>query len=146
VDRGELTEWLHAYERAWRTPGTAPLAELFAPHATYRTAPYEHPYRGLEEIAEMWERERAGAEEAFQMSAEVVAAEGDTGVARVEVTYDDPPRIEYRDLWIVRLDESGRCIEFEEWPFWPPGQEGHWPPGPQADAGLISPDRGVEST
>ena len=21
------------------------------------------------------------------------------------------------DLWIVRLDDSGRCIAFEEWPF-----------------------------
>lgn len=25
----------------------------------------------------------------------------------------------YRDLWIVRFDEDGRCREFEEWPFWP---------------------------
>jgi hypothetical protein len=33
-------------------------------------------------------------------------------------------RREYRDLWILRLDESGLCSHFEEWPFWPPDQEG----------------------
>jgi SnoaL-like domain len=129
MDRRELSEWLRAYERAWRTPGTEALHELFAPDASYRTAPYEQPYRGLEAIAEMWERERVSPDEAFEISAEVVAVEGQVGVASVEVRYDDPPRAEYRDLWIVRLDESGRCVEFDEWPFWPPGQKGHWPPG-----------------
>jgi hypothetical protein len=38
---------------------------------------------------------------------------------------------EYRDLWVVRLDQAGRCTHFEEWPFWPPEQEG----GPAAGAG-----------
>jgi hypothetical protein len=132
VDRRELAEWLGAYERAWRTAGTESLEELFAPDASYRAAPYEQPYRGMAAISELWERERAGPDEEFEMSAEIVAVEGPVGVARVEVRYGDPPRAEYRDLWIVRLDESGRCVEFEEWPFWPPGQRGHWPPGPQA--------------
>ena len=53
------------------------------------------------------------------MTHEIVAVEGDTGVSRVEVFYDGPPPRHYRDLWIVRLDESGRCTHFEEWPFWP---------------------------
>ncbi len=77
----------------------------------------------------MWERERAGPDEAFEMTSEVVAVEGDSGVAKVEVRYGAPPQKQYRDLWIVRLDETGRCVEFEEWPFWPPGQDGGWAPG-----------------
>jgi hypothetical protein len=55
------------------------------------------------------------------MTSEVVAVEGDTGVCRVEVAYEDPPALEYKDLWIVCLDESGRCSHFEEWPFSPRG-------------------------
>ena len=35
-----------------------------------------------------------------------------------------PKGNEYRDLWIVRLNDAGRCFHFEEWPFWPPGQAG----------------------
>jgi hypothetical protein len=34
------------------------------------------------------------------------------------------------DLWIVRLDERGRCTAFEEWAFWPPGTEGRYSPDP----------------
>jgi hypothetical protein len=47
----------------------------------------------------------------------------------VEVSYGDPVRQEYRDLWIVGFAGDGRCASFEEWPFWPeqpdpiPGRE-----------------------
>ena len=53
------------------------------------------------------------------MTSEVVAVEGDTGVARVRVEYDVGETREFLDLWIVRFDRSGLCVEFEEWPFWP---------------------------
>ena len=133
MDRAQLTAWIAAYERAWRTPGTDVLAELFTEDASYSTAPYEKPHRGLEAIAEMWEEERFGPDEAFEMRGEVLAVEGDTGVARVTVEYKEAThrerrlhrqQKEYRDLWVVRLNGSGLCSHFEEWPFWPPGQEG----------------------
>ena len=41
------------------------------------------------------------------------------GVARVEVRYGDPPTRIYRDLWFVKLADDGRCMAFEEWPFFP---------------------------
>jgi ketosteroid isomerase-like protein len=124
MDRVQLTDWIERYERAWRTPGTDVLGDLFAEDATYSTGPYENPHRGLPAIARMWEAERIGPDEEFEMSAEVVAVEGDTGVARIEVQYGAPKGKAYRDLWIVRLDESGLCSHFEEWPFWPPDQPG----------------------
>ncbi len=124
MTREQLTEWLAGYERAWRAPGTEVLAELFAEGATYSTAPYEKPHRGLPAIREMWEGERLGPDEEFEMSTEVVAVEGDTGVARIQVRYGPPKGKEYRDLWVVRLDDDGLCTHFEEWPFWPPDQRG----------------------
>jgi uncharacterized protein (TIGR02246 family) len=138
MDRAQLTDWIAEYERAWRAPGTDPLAELFTDDATYSTAPYENPHRGLDAISEMWEAERSGPDEDFQMSSEVVAVEGGTGVVRVTVQYTVPKdkegrrnrqKREYRDLWIVRLDESGLCSHFEEWPFWPADQDGAAAPG-----------------
>lgn len=122
--RQRFERWLEAYERAWRTLGTAPLGELFAVDAVYSLGPYEPPVRGLGQIAEMWERERSSAEEEFAMSAGLVACEGDVAVARVEVTYGEPRPQEYRDLWVIELDDSGLCTSFEEWPFWPPGTNG----------------------
>jgi ketosteroid isomerase-like protein len=124
MDRNELSDWLDSYERAWRSPGTDSLTQLFTENATYSTGPYENPRRGLEAIASMWEGERLGPDEEFEMTSEVVAVDGDTGVARVEVRYGPPKKREYRDLWIVRLEADGRCSHFEEWPFWPPGSGG----------------------
>jgi uncharacterized protein (TIGR02246 family) len=132
IDREQIRRWVAAYERAWRTDGTGALAELFSEDATYSTAPYQAPHRGLQAIAAMWEREREGPDESFEMNSEVVAVEADTGVVRVEVRYGPPKERLYRDLWIVRLDAAGRCIHFEEWPFWPPGSEGA--PATGADA------------
>lgn len=124
VSRAQIRQWVSDYERAWRTDGPGPLSELFSEDATYSTSPFEEPHRGLAAIASMWERERLGPDESFAMNSEVVAAEADTGVVRVEVRYGPPKERLYRDLWIVRLDADGRCIHFEEWPFWPPGTEG----------------------
>ncbi len=59
VDRTGLRAWVELYERAWRTAGTELLAGLFAPEATYQTAPFEEPFRGLPAIAAMWRAGRA---------------------------------------------------------------------------------------
>ncbi|SCG63685.1 nuclear transport factor 2 family protein [Micromonospora coxensis] len=119
MDREQVARWLGAYEHAWRTPGTDPLATIFTPDASYRQGPYRAPVVGLPGIAGMWEDERRGPDEVFHLTSEIVAVEGDTAVARIEVRYGEPVAQEYRDLWIMRFAEDGRCRSFEEWPFWP---------------------------
>ena len=126
MGRARFATWIDAYERAWRSAGAEQLAELFSPGATYINAPFQQPFRGLDAISEMWEAEREGPDEAFEMQAELIAVEGDTGVARVEVRYGEPRPQVYRDLWIITLDAEGRCTTFEEWPFWPPGSGGSY--------------------
>jgi hypothetical protein len=133
MDEDAFRDWLERYERTWRSRGTAELAELFAPDATYRHSPYAEPLTSLEEIARDWEEQRDGPDETFTMAAEVLAVNaahpnGPLGVARVLVRYGgDAGGQEYRDLWLVHFDAAGRALEFEEWPFWP-GQG--WQPGP----------------
>jgi SnoaL-like domain len=111
--------WIAAYERAWRTAGTAPLRDLFTADASYRQAPFDEPLHGREAIAAFWEAEREGPDETFTLTAEIVVADGTTGVARLEVRYGDPVIRTYRDLWIIELDDTGRCTAFAEWPFHP---------------------------
>jgi hypothetical protein len=119
VTRDGFGQWIALYEELWRTPGTERLGELFAEEATYRHSPYEPAVTGLTDVAADWERGRNGADEDFTMSAEIVAVDGDTGVARVAVAYGPPEDQEYLDLWVARFDAHGRCVAFEEWPFWP---------------------------
>jgi len=117
VSREAAESWVAGYEEAWRAAGTGKLAALFADDATYRMSPYAEPVRGLAAIGELWERERSGPDEEFEMRHEIVAVEAGTAVVRAEVAYGTGAR--YRDLWIIRFGADGRCHEFEEWPFWP---------------------------
>jgi hypothetical protein len=119
VARSQVTKWVADYERAWRTKGTAPLRDLFSDGASYQQAPYIAPIVGLADIAAMWEKEREGPDEVFTMTSEIVAVEADTAVIRAHVEYGNPVSQEFLDLWVIHFDAGGRCVAFEEWPFWP---------------------------
>jgi hypothetical protein len=67
----------------------------------------------------MWEEEREDSDEVFTMTTDIVAVDDPAAVVRVEVHYGDPTVQEYRDLWVIRFAEDGRCTWFEEWPYWP---------------------------
>jgi ketosteroid isomerase-like protein len=129
TDRATVSRWLAGYEAAWRAPGTEDLAGLFSSDATYLKSPYEQPVSGLDAIKRIWEQEREGPDEVFTLATEILAVDGPTAVVRAEVVYGDPAAQEYRDLWVIRLADDGRCTWFEEWPYWPglpysaPGEE-----------------------
>jgi hypothetical protein len=119
MDRTDVMRWIEDYEKAWRSPGTDQLGVVFAPEVTYRTSPWAEPVTGLDDLARLWEHERAGPDEGFTMESEVVAVEGRTAVVRVSVDYDDPAVGRWRDLWVLQFTTGGRCAVFEEWPFAP---------------------------
>jgi ketosteroid isomerase-like protein len=124
VDEVGFRRWIDGYERAWRSPDPAALAELFTADVAYRHSPYAETIRGLEALARDWGAERDGPDEVFTMTADVLAVNADDpagplGVAHVLVRYGEPVRQEYRDLWLVRFAADGRAREFEEWPYWP---------------------------
>lgn len=119
TNRAMVSRWLTGYEAAWRASGTGRLVGLFTGDATYLKSPYEQPITGLEVISRMWEEEREGPDEVFTLATDILAVDGPTAVVRAEVRYGDPLRQEYRDLWVIRLADDGRCTWFEEWPYWP---------------------------
>jgi ketosteroid isomerase-like protein len=119
TDREAVSRWLAGYETAWRAPGTDSLTGIFTDGAGYRHSPYAAPVTGLDAIRRMWDEERAGPDEVFTLATEILAVDGPVAVVRAEVRYGDPVSQEYRDLWVLRLDDDGRCTWFEKWPFWP---------------------------
>lgn len=131
VDRSTVEAWVGEYERAWRSPGTEQLGDLFAPGIGYQVSPWAEPLTGLPALAEFWETGRDSPNESFTVEPEVVAVDGLTAVVRAEVEYPDQPA-RWRDLWVLRFDEDGRCTWFEEWPF-APGQ----PDGQERSSALL---------
>ena len=125
MDRTAVEKWVADYERVWRTPGTGLLAELFEPAASYLPSPWAQPLEGLDAIARFWEAERVSPDEEFTMSSEVVMVDADRAVVRVMVGYGAQAQRPWRDLWLLRFAEDGRCSSFEEWPFAPEQSDGH---------------------
>ena len=123
TDWADVNDWLARYERAWRSPGTAALDELFAEAVTYVTSPWASPIIGMASLRRFWDAARRGPDEGFRMTSEIVAVDSRTAVVRVHVDYDDGQR--WRDLWLITLDEHSRCEHFEEWPFAPDQDDGH---------------------
>ena len=124
IDRRWVDRWVSAYEKAWRSPGTTMLAELFTPDVVYLPSPWAEPVSGLEALAHFWESERRGPDEPFTLRSQVVAVELETAVVGIEVDYEAPPR-SWRDLWVLTFAPGGRCARFEEWPFSPQQPDGH---------------------
>jgi hypothetical protein len=134
VRRDGVARWVDLYERAWRTPGTSLLSQMFTPTATYQPCEGE-PARGLDEIAVFWEAERVGPDEPFTMSSEIVAVEDDTAIVRVTVEYEargERAATRWRNLWVIRFTAGGRCAAFEEWSSAPDRIDGHRAPSESA--------------
>lgn len=123
TDHEAVTNWVARYERAWRSPGTEALDQLFTETVSYSASPWAQAVVGIEPLRRFWEAARSDPDEGFQIWSEVVAIDGQVAVVRVVVHYDDGQR--WRDLWVVVLDEQGRCDHFEEWPFAPNQPDGH---------------------
>jgi hypothetical protein len=120
IDSSSVRAWVVDYERVWRTAGTDDVGNLFTEQATYCMAPFQEPHRGLEAIRALWDAERSGPDENFDMTFDIVAVDDPCAVVRLEVRYGPPDPKVFRDLWVLEFDDDGRCRAFEEWPFSPP--------------------------
>ena len=125
MGRDEVERWIEGYVELWRTEGTGGLAALFARDASYLPSPWATPVVGLAAIEVFWDAEREGPDEVFTFTHEIVAVDDDTAVVRVAVDYGDPVEDRWKDLWLIRMAEDGRCAAFEEWPFAPSQPDGH---------------------
>jgi SnoaL-like domain len=108
-----LKEWIEGYVRAWNSNDPDDIGALFTDDALYYTEPFAAPWRGREQIVERWlERKDEPGQTAFAWRPLVETPE--TRVIVGTATYLDPPRV-YSNLWVIRLDDEGRCSEFTEW-------------------------------
>ncbi len=115
MDRDDVMRWVGEYERAWRDGDLDALDALFADDLAYRVSPYEESM-SLVALKDIWLDDEA---EVFAANAWPIAVDGRDAVVRVDVSYGDPVRQEYRDIWLLRFAEDGRVDDFEEWAYWP---------------------------
>lgn len=91
------------------------VAALFAEDALYWVGPFREPWVGRDQIVDRW---TSGRQEETRAAFDVVAIEGNTGVAHWNVsarTAGDAGRREWDGVLVIEFGPDGRCHEHREW-------------------------------
>lgn len=105
--------WIEGYVRAWESNEPDEIRALFTEDAEYRDDPWTDPLIGLDAIVGSWlaRRDEPGS---FRFEWNVAAVDGDLVFVEGVTTYDRGTV--YSNLWVIRLDESGRrARSYTEW-------------------------------
>ena len=121
MNESTVADWVGRYVRAWETNDPAAIGDLFAEDASYAQRPDDEPWRGRDGIVAGW-LENKDDPGTWTFRSEVLAATGDLAFVRGWTRYTDPPA-EYNNLWVIRFDSEGRCLEFTEWWMEPASRE-----------------------
>ncbi len=113
MDESTVAAWVERYVRAWETNDPAAIGDLFAEDARYAQRPDDEPWRGRAGIVAGWLENKDGPG-TWTFRSEVLATAGDLAFVRGWTHYIDPPA-DYSNLWVIRFDSDGRCVEFTEW-------------------------------
>jgi hypothetical protein len=112
MTRDEVQQWLDRYVDAWRTYDADAIGALFSADASYAYHPYDEPLQGRAAIIESWlsEQDEPGSWEAHY---EATLLAGDRAIVTGETRYAEG-RV-FSNLWELRFDAAGLCVEYVEW-------------------------------
>jgi ketosteroid isomerase-like protein len=118
VDHKQVAAWLNAYSDAWRTYDPHAIGALFSEDAVYIASPFEEPVRGRAGIVSSW-LEQPDQADTYESHYEPLVVEGDRAVANGRSRYFDGPggplKSEWDNIFVLRFDADGRCVEYREW-------------------------------
>ena len=115
MDRAGFSGWLERYFDAWRSNDPAEVEALFAEGAVYSYGPFRGSASGCEEIVGTWVR--GGVQPGLETWFEVLAVDGERGVANWRVSFDAAAgtRVMLDGIVVCDFDEGGRCTLHREW-------------------------------
>ena len=114
MNEHDVLQWVDAYEVAWANNDSDHIRALFTEDATYYTEPFQNPWSGSDEIVAGW-LENADESGTWDFDEKVIGISGDVAFVQGETVYLEPKSKTYYNLWVIRLDNDGRCCEFTEW-------------------------------
>jgi hypothetical protein len=114
TDLEQLQKWMDGYVGAWNSNAADDIGRLFAEDGVYYTAPFRPPWRGRAAIVAGWlERKDEPGQTRFRWDPVIVT--DDLCVVQGVTEYLTEPPHTFSNLWLIRLDRQGQCVEFTEW-------------------------------
>jgi len=117
LDNATVSAWLDAYVHAWKTYDPQAIGALFSDQATYAYDPFNKPVRGRAAIVAFWleDRDDPGT---YDGHYEPIMIEGNRAVTNGRSLYykqDGSISAEWDNIFVLRFDDEGRCVEYREW-------------------------------
>jgi hypothetical protein len=119
MDDTSVAAWLDRYTTAWRSYDPAEIAALFAEDAVYRFHPWDEGadcVRGRDAIVASW-LEAPDEPGSWVAEYRPWAVDSDRAVALGTSRYlatDDAPEAVFHNVFLLRFDDAGLCVEFTD--------------------------------
>jgi len=114
AELAQLQNWIDGYLRAWNSNAPSEIGQLFAEDGVYYTAPFRQPWRGRAAIIAGWlGRKDEPGQTRFTWHPVIVT--DDVCIVQGVTEYLTVPPHTFSNLWLIRLDQQGQCVEFTEW-------------------------------
>jgi hypothetical protein len=118
IQRAVVQAWLDAYVQAWKSYDPQAIGDLFSEDATYFESPYSEPLRGRAAIVAYWLQE-PDPPGTYDGHYEPIAIEDNIAVTNGRSRYfarnGSTLKAEWDNLFVLRFDNDGRCMEYREW-------------------------------
>jgi beta-glucosidase len=108
-----VEEWMDGYIAAWSSNDPDEIAGLFTSDAVYDPQTADGELHGHEEIIGWW-RGIGDTPDNWEFEWWPIVDTDEVAVIAATTRYFDPPA-SYRNLFVIRFDEDGRCRDFTEW-------------------------------
>ena len=108
-----LDLWMDRYVLAWSSNETDHIKALFTDGAVYDPQTADGEWEGIDEIVAHWQ-EIDDTEDNWDFEWLPLVETDDLAIITGKTNYFEPSTT-YRNLWVIRFSDDGRCYDFTEW-------------------------------
>jgi hypothetical protein len=104
---------MDGYVLAWSSNETGHIQALFSENAVYDPQTADGEWHGIDEIVQHWQ-DIGDSEDNWDFQWLPLVETDDIAVVTGRTNYREPPA-SYRNLFVIRFNDEGRCYDFTEW-------------------------------
>jgi len=104
---------MDGYVLAWSSNGDEHIRALFTEDAVYDPQTAGGEWEGIDDIVSRWQ-EIEDVEDNWDFEWQPLAETEDMAIVTGRTHYFEP-EVFYRNLFVIRFSDDGRCYDFTEW-------------------------------